>query len=88
MEGNTRIGGKSMQIGINLATARFKNDVIKLVNESGLPTNVLSIALGEAKGIVDLQADKAIQAEEKKYNEDLAKESEEDGKEIRKAELE
>ncbi|WP_167957971.1 hypothetical protein [Anaerosporobacter faecicola] len=74
-----------MQIGINLATARFKNEVIKLVNESGLPPTIASVVLGEVKGTVDIQADKVIAAEEKKYNEDLAKESEKDGEEICKA---
>lgn len=77
-----------MQFGINLATARFKNELVKLVNECGLPPCVISVALGEIKCTVDIQADKAIAEEEKKYNEELAKESEKDGEEICKAELE
>lgn len=74
-----------MQIGINLATAKFKNEVVKLVNECGLPLSVISVCLESVKVTVDIQADKAIALEEKKYNEELAKESDVDGEEICKA---
>ena len=77
-----------MQLGINLATAKFKNEVVKIVNECELPPAVVSCCLGEIKGTVDIQADKVIAIEEKKYNEELAKEGEKDGKEICKTELE
>lgn len=57
-----------MQIGINLATAKFRDDVIKLINGCGLPPSVVSVCLEAIKGGVDAQANTVIRAEEKELN--------------------
>lgn len=77
-----------MQIGTNLAIAKFKEEVINLINECGLPPAVISVCLEAVKGTIDIQANLCIASEEKQYNEDLAKESEHNGEEICKAKLE
>lgn len=57
-----------MQIGINLATAKFRDDVIKLINGCKLPPSVVSVCLEAIKGGVDAQANAVIRAEEKELN--------------------
>lgn len=74
-----------MQIGPNLATAKLRNELIKLVNECGLPPALISVCLEAVKCTVDVQADLCIASEEKQYNDDLAKENEGNGEEICKA---
>lgn len=54
-----------MQIGINLATAKFRDDIIKLINGCRLPPSVISVCLEAVKGGVDEKANAVIRAEEK-----------------------
>lgn len=72
-----------MQIGINLAVANFKNELIKLANESGLAPAIISVCLGEIKGSIDLQANQVIAKEEKEAREVVG-----NGEEICKTKLE
>lgn len=48
---------------INKMVMQFKQAIIKAVNESQLPPTIISACIGEVKGIVDLQAEQAIQKE-------------------------
>ena len=48
---------------INTLVAQFKQEIVKTVNESQLPPVIVSTCLGEIKGIVDRQTERAIREE-------------------------
>ena len=50
-------------MGINLATQKFREDLINLINSSGLPICNICMVLNEAKSAADNLLSKTIQSE-------------------------
>lgn len=67
-----------MKKGINYAIYEFKGNLVNLLNESGLPSSILSMALKEVLQQVDSTAASDIEKEK----EDFLKEGEADGQSV------
>lgn len=52
-------------MGINLATIKFKNDLVALINNSGLPICNVEMVMSNALSVVQNELKKAIEAEGK-----------------------
>lgn len=66
--------------GINMATVEFKQDLVNVINMSGLPICVVQMALNEVQTQINQQLEQAIKAEQKAYEKGV----DEDGKKIHK----
>lgn len=55
-------------MGINLATLKFKNDLIALINNSGLPICNIEMVLSNTLSVVQSEFAKAIQLEKEEEN--------------------
>lgn len=53
-------------MGINTATKRFKEDLVNLINKSGLPPCITKMVLDNVRNAVQQQEFLAIQAEEER----------------------
>lgn len=60
---------------LSVARKEFMDEVVKLVNESGLPLFVIEPILKELHGVVQMEAENQYQREKEAYEESL-KESE------------
>lgn len=63
-----------MQKGINLAGREFKNNVIGLINTSGLPPILIKYILNDLVKETNVAMEEMIQMEYKKFEEDLGEE--------------
>ena len=52
-------------MGINTATLKFKNDLVALINNSGLPICNVEMILSNTLSVVQSELRKAIEAEKK-----------------------
>lgn len=52
-------------MGINLATLKFKNDLVALINNSGLPICNIEMVMSNTLSVVQAELRKAIEAEGK-----------------------
>ena len=52
-------------MGINTATLKFKNDLVALINTSGLPICTLDMVMSNTLSVVQSELRKAIEAEKK-----------------------
>ena len=52
-------------MGINTATLKFKNDLVALINNSGLPVCNVEMILSNTLSVVQSELRKAIEAEKK-----------------------
>ena len=52
-------------MGINTATLKFKNDLVALINNSGLPVCNVEMILSNTLSAVQAELRKAIEAEKK-----------------------
>lgn len=52
-------------MGINTATLKFKNDLVALINNSGLPICNVEMILSNTLSVVQAELRKAIEAEKK-----------------------
>ena len=52
-------------MGINSATLKFKNDLVELINNSGLPICNVEMILSNTLSVVQAEVRKAIEAEKK-----------------------
>lgn len=61
-------------MGINTATLKFKNDLVALINNSGLPICNVEMILNNTLSVVQMELRKAIESEEKevKQNDESA----------------
>lgn len=50
-------------MGINTATLKFKNDLVALINNSGLPICNVEMVMSNALSVVQNELRKAIEAE-------------------------
>lgn len=63
-----------MQKGMNLASRDFKNSVIGLINDSGLPPILIKYILNDLVNETNVVTENMIQMEYKKFQEDLEQE--------------
>lgn len=56
-------------MGINSATLKFKNDLVALINNSGLPICNVEMIMSNTLSVVQAELKKAIEAEQKKESE-------------------
>lgn len=56
-------------MGINSATLKFKNDLVALINNSGLPICNVEMILSNTLSVVQAELRKAIELEKKKEQE-------------------
>lgn len=56
-------------MGINSATLKFKNDLVALINNSGLPICNVEMILSNTLSVVQAELRKAIELENKKERE-------------------
>ena len=56
-------------MGINAATLKFKNDLVKLINNSGLPICNVEMVMSNTLSVVQAELRKAIEAENKEEEE-------------------
>ena len=52
-------------MGINSATLKFKNDLVELINNSGLPICNIEMIMSNTLSVVQAELRKAIEAEGK-----------------------
>lgn len=52
-------------MGINSATMKFKNDLVALINNSGLPICNIEMVMSNTLSVVQSELRKAIEAEKK-----------------------
>lgn len=52
-------------MGINTATLKFKNDLVALINNSGLPICNVEMILSNTLSVVQAELRKAIESEKK-----------------------
>lgn len=52
-------------MGINSATLKFKNDLVELINNSGLPICNIEMVMSNTLSVVQSELKKAIEAEGK-----------------------
>lgn len=52
-------------MGINSATLKFKNDLVALINNSGLPICNVEMIMSNTLSVVQAELRKAIEAEKK-----------------------
>lgn len=52
-------------MGINSATLKFKNDLVALINNSGLPICNVEMVMSNALSVVQSELKKAIESEKK-----------------------
>lgn len=52
-------------MGINTATLKFKNDLVALINNSGLPICNVEMVMSNALSVVQMELKKAIESEKK-----------------------
>ena len=52
-------------MGINTATLKFKNDLVALINNSGLPVCNVEMILSNTLSVVQSELRRAIEAEKK-----------------------
>lgn len=52
-------------MGINTATLKFKNDLVSLINNSGLPICNIEMVMSNALSVVQMELKKAIELENK-----------------------
>ena len=52
-------------MGINSATLKFKNDLVELINNSGLPICNIEMILSNTLSVVQAELRKAIESEKK-----------------------
>lgn len=52
-------------MGINTATLKFKNDLVALINNSGLPICNVEMIMSNTLSVVQAELRKAIEAEKK-----------------------
>lgn len=52
-------------MGINTATLKFKNDLVALINNSGLPICNVEMVMSNALSVVQMELKKAIESERK-----------------------
>ena len=52
-------------MGINLATLKFKNDLVALINNSGLPICNVEMIISNVLSVVQAELRKAIESENK-----------------------
>ena len=52
-------------MGINSATLKFKNDLVELINNSGLPRCNIEMIMSNTLSVVQAELRKAIEAEGK-----------------------
>ena len=52
-------------MGINTATLKFKNDLVALINNSGLPICNVEMVIRDTLSVVQKELKKAIEAEKK-----------------------
>lgn len=52
-------------MGINSATLKFKNDLVELINNSGLPICNVEMILSNTLSVVQAELRKAIESEKK-----------------------
>ena len=52
-------------MGINTATLKFKNDLVALINNSGLPICNVEMVMSNALSVVQTELKKAIELENK-----------------------
>lgn len=50
-------------MGINTATLKFKNDLVALINNSGLPICNVEMVMSNALSVVQMELKKAIELE-------------------------
>ena len=55
-------------MGINSATLKFKNDLVALINNSGLPICNVEMVMSNALSVVQSELKKAIEAEGREEN--------------------
>lgn len=56
-------------MGINSATLKFKNDLVALINNSGLPICNVEMVMSNTLSVVQSELRKAIKAENKEEQE-------------------
>jgi hypothetical protein len=56
-------------MGINTATLKFKNDLVALINNSGLPICNVEMILSNTLSVVQAELRKSIELEKKKEQE-------------------
>lgn len=52
-------------MGINTATLKFKNDLVALINNSGLPICNVEMVMSNTLSVVQAELKRAIEAEKK-----------------------
>lgn len=52
-------------MGINSAAVKFKNDLLALINGSGLPICIIEMVLSNTTGVVQEKLKQAVEAEKK-----------------------
>lgn len=52
-------------MGINSATLKFKNDLLELINNSGLPICIVDMVMGNVMSAVQVKLKEAIEEERK-----------------------
>lgn len=57
-------------MGINSATLKFKNDLVELINNSGLPICNIEMVMSNTLSVVQTELRKAIESEREVNNSD------------------
>lgn len=57
-------------MGINTATLKFKNDLVALINNSGLPICNIEMVMSNTLSVVQTELRKAIELEKKEVETD------------------
>ena len=57
-------------MGINSATLKFKNDLVELINNSGLPICNVEMVMNNVLSVVQMELKKAVESEKKEVEAD------------------